>query len=308
MSDRPPAAPMSSPKRPGACDRARGSEVLPPDIHREQTIDLNWGAGALAPAKQPTRARTPPRQETACRASDSLSSHWPPPAPCGHPPRPTAAAGPGLSRPALRSGRRCRRWLSRRAHPGAAAPRLGAPASFSTMRTSRVVVLDTSSGRIVAKPLEKVLTLDLIGSVGLFDFAELAVHLPVPVYDGDDVAIGGQAYAAPPASAILRLMPKSRPARRRLLRPRRRAVRLPTGDDAVLRPPGDITVEPKPPLSWWEWLARARRQPRLPALHHRRGPAGRPRRQRADLRRLAPLPAAGCQRQRGAYRRAGSAA
>ena len=142
---------------------------------------------------------------------------------------------------------------------------------FSAMRTAGVV-LDTSSGDIVAKPLEKALTLDLIGSVGLFDFAELAVHLPVNlVYDGDDVAIGGQAYAAATGVGDLRLMPKFR-----LLATDSFGlgvavpVRLPTGDDAEVRGAGDITVEPKLLLSWSERPARARRQPRLPAAHHRR--------------------------------------
>jgi outer membrane protein OmpA-like peptidoglycan-associated protein len=116
-----------------------------------------------------------------------------------------------------------------------------------------VVVLDTGSGAVVARPLERALTLDLLGSVGLWDFAELAVHLPVDlVYEGEDVVAGGQALAASTGVGDLRLMPKFR-----LLAGESFGVglavpiRLPTGDDAALRGAGDVTVEPKLLLSWW---------------------------------------------------------
>jgi outer membrane protein OmpA-like peptidoglycan-associated protein len=114
------------------------------------------------------------------------------------------------------------------------------------------VVLDSDTG-VVARPLERALTLDLIASLGLFEFAELAVHLPVHVvYTGDTTLVGGNVLAASEGIGDLRITPKMRLLRSRsfglsLALP----ISLPTGDDVALRGAGDVTVEPKLLMSWW---------------------------------------------------------
>jgi len=142
-------------------------------------------------------------------------------------------------------------WLERTLVP----PHLGwGLGLFVHYADNPVVVRDAASGDIVARPLERALTLDLIGSIGLFDIAELALHLPIhPVYSGDDsVAAGSDILTAGEGIGDLRLVTKFR-----LLRSESFGVGLalpitfPTGDDQELRGAGDFTLEPRLLLSWW---------------------------------------------------------
>ena len=115
-----------------------------------------------------------------------------------------------------------------------------------------VVVTDEASGDDVAVPLHQALTMDFLASVGLFDWAELGIHLPVQlIYSGDDVTVGGNAFAASEGIGDLRLVPKVDFVRTPsfgfgLALP----VRFPTGDDLALRGAGDLTFEPKLLLSY----------------------------------------------------------
>jgi outer membrane protein OmpA-like peptidoglycan-associated protein len=114
------------------------------------------------------------------------------------------------------------------------------------------VVIEDPDGDVIAEPLAEALTLDLIGSIGLFGPAELAVHLPVSlIYDGDPVSVGGETFAADGGVGDLRLVPKLAFWRTTsfgaaLAVP----VRFPTGDDLALRGSPDVTVEPKLLLSF----------------------------------------------------------
>jgi outer membrane protein OmpA-like peptidoglycan-associated protein len=114
------------------------------------------------------------------------------------------------------------------------------------------VVLDSDAG-VVARPLERALTLDLLGSIGLFEFAELAVHLPVHVvYTGDATLVGGDALVASEGIGDLRFVPKVRLRRGRALGlALALPISLPTGDDLALRGASDVTIEPRLLMSYW---------------------------------------------------------
>jgi hypothetical protein len=55
-----------------------------------------------------------------------------------------------------------------------------------------VVLVDEATGNEVGRPLHRAITMDLVFSIGLFDFAELAVLLPIHmIYEGDAFTLGG---------------------------------------------------------------------------------------------------------------------
>src|SRR5262249_16959730 len=95
-----------------------------------------------------------------------------------------------------------------------------------------VVVKDSASADDPAKPLHEALPMDLLPSIGLWDVAEFAVHLPVDlIWSGDDTMIGGDLYSASAGVGDLRLVPKIEFVRTRefglgVAIP----LRLPTGD------------------------------------------------------------------------------
>jgi len=115
-----------------------------------------------------------------------------------------------------------------------------------------VVVTDEQSGDNVAAPLHQALTMDFLASIGLFDFAEIGIHLPLDlVYSGDNLAVGGNNFAASEGIGDLRILPKVDFVRTEsfgfgLALP----VRFPTGNDLALRGAGDLTFEPKLLLSF----------------------------------------------------------
>jgi outer membrane protein OmpA-like peptidoglycan-associated protein len=114
------------------------------------------------------------------------------------------------------------------------------------------VVIEDADGDVVAEPLSQALTFDLVASIGLFDVAELALHLPIAlVHDGEPGVVGGEAFAAEAGVGDLRVVPKLSLVRTRsfgagVALP----IRLPTGDDLALRGSPDLTLEPKLLLSF----------------------------------------------------------
>jgi outer membrane protein OmpA-like peptidoglycan-associated protein len=114
-----------------------------------------------------------------------------------------------------------------------------------------VVERDNATGNTVARPLDSALGADLIGSLGLFDVAELALHLPVRlIYRGDPVTSNGAALQADAGVGDLRLVPKATLLRRGdenggFVLGVAVPLSLPTGRAAALRGAGGVTAEPR---------------------------------------------------------------
>ena len=114
-----------------------------------------------------------------------------------------------------------------------------------------VLVRDRQTGETVARALDTAVSLDLLASLGLFDFAELGVHLPVRlVYRGGVVGVGGAALAAAAGVGDVRLVPKLQLFRsggeaRGFVLGVAAPVTLPTGQESALRGAGVVTVEPR---------------------------------------------------------------
>lgn len=113
------------------------------------------------------------------------------------------------------------------------------------------VVEKTEDGDVLRRPLDRAASLDLLGAIGLFGWAELGVHLPVQVwYEGDDYPTGGSNLSASEGVGDLRLVPKvallrAGSAANHTLLSLAAPVTLPTGDDEALRGAGGVTVEPR---------------------------------------------------------------
>ncbi len=117
------------------------------------------------------------------------------------------------------------------------------------------LVVRTAGGSLLSRPLSSNLSANLLASLALFDFAELALDLPVHlIYRGDALAVGGQPapqlFGASAGIGDLRLVPKVAFRKRgdaRLAFSYGFAlpITLPTGDGQALRGAGGITVEPK---------------------------------------------------------------
>jgi OOP family OmpA-OmpF porin len=112
-------------------------------------------------------------------------------------------------------------------------------------------VVERQDGEVLSRPLDTAASVDLLGSVGLFGWAELGVHLPLRViYRGDDYAQAGAMLSADTGVGDVRLMPKAVLVRtgdalRHFLLGLAVPVTLPTGDDEALRGAGGATVEPR---------------------------------------------------------------
>jgi len=112
-------------------------------------------------------------------------------------------------------------------------------------------VVEEQGDEVLSRPLDTAASIDLLGSVGLFGWSELGVHLPLQVvYNGDDYAQGGAMLAADGGVGDLRLVPKAMLLRsgsveRHFLLGFAVPVTLPTGDDEALRGAGGVTVEPR---------------------------------------------------------------
>jgi OmpA-OmpF porin, OOP family len=72
-----------------------------------------------------------------------------------------------------------------------------------------VVVRDRVGDQVVATPLKNAFAVDAVGSLGLFDFLELGVHVPIrPIWSGDDIVASGQPLRARGGLGDVRFVPK----------------------------------------------------------------------------------------------------
>ena len=122
---------------------------------------------------------------------------------------------------------------------------------FLNFADDAVVARDQASGETVGTPLDHGLSADLLASLGLFAYFELALHLPVRLlWAGDATTVGGSALEAAPGLGDLRLVPKVAfgwmgDARGGFALGAAVPVGLPTGRAAALRGAGGVTVEPR---------------------------------------------------------------
>jgi outer membrane protein OmpA-like peptidoglycan-associated protein len=110
------------------------------------------------------------------------------------------------------------------------------------------VVVRDAAGNTIGKPLDGAVSTDLLGSIGLFDYFELALHLPVRLYyKGDDSAAP---FIASRGFGDLRLVPKASFLRRGnaklgFVMGAAVPITFPTGNDLALRGSAGVTVEPR---------------------------------------------------------------
>lgn len=134
-------------------------------------------------------------------------------------------------------------------HPSVAAHLDWGLGLFVNYANDPIVVRDGNN--VLVHVLEDSVTADLVGSIGLFGFAELGVGLPVHLeYEGDGYVNGPAVLQPGTGVGDLRLVPKFA-----LIRKITRAQRLqlgigvpitlPTGDAEQARGAGDFTVTPK---------------------------------------------------------------
>jgi outer membrane protein OmpA-like peptidoglycan-associated protein len=122
---------------------------------------------------------------------------------------------------------------------------------FLNFADDPVVVRDRATGELAGKLVDHALSADLLGSLGLFDWFELAVGLPVRlVYRGDAATVDGAALAAAAGVGDLRLVPKmsfgwSGNASGGHVLGVALPLTLPTGQARALRGAGGVTVEPR---------------------------------------------------------------
>lgn len=115
---------------------------------------------------------------------------------------------------------------------------------FVNVADDQVVERVDATGAIVSKPLDTALSADLVGSLGLFGFMELGLHLPVHlIYDGDPYGT----LAASAGVGDLRLVPKfalvrSGTLERHVMLGVALPISFPTGDDEALRGAGGVTL------------------------------------------------------------------
>jgi outer membrane protein OmpA-like peptidoglycan-associated protein len=104
---------------------------------------------------------------------------------------------------------------------------------------------------ILSRPLDLASTMDLVGSIGLFGWAELGVHLPLQmIYSGDDFPLSGSLLSASAGFGDLRLVPKAAlfrhgTAASHVLVGLALPMSFPTGDAEALRGAGGFTLGPR---------------------------------------------------------------
>jgi outer membrane protein OmpA-like peptidoglycan-associated protein len=122
---------------------------------------------------------------------------------------------------------------------------------FVDLADDPVIERDTATGEIVSRPLDLSLSTNLVASLGLFDRAELGLHLPVHlIYSGDDFAGGGVNLSASGGLGDLRFVPKltlwgGGDAEQHALLGVALPLSFPTGDDVAMRGSGGFSVEPR---------------------------------------------------------------
>jgi OmpA-OmpF porin, OOP family len=111
-----------------------------------------------------------------------------------------------------------------------------------------VVERDGATGIIVGHPLEYALTFDLVGSLALFDFFEIALDVPLSaVYYGQPTSLTGTTLIAQPGFGDIRLVPKAAFTMKGTSFAFGAALPLsaPTGDPLALRGDGVFTANPE---------------------------------------------------------------
>jgi hypothetical protein len=122
---------------------------------------------------------------------------------------------------------------------------------FANYSLNGVVLRDRASNETVATPLKHALSLNLLGSIGLFDFLEIALDVPVhPLFAADMSSAEGLNLEAGPGFGDLRLVPKIAwwlggwPSINFYLGAAL-PVTFPTGNEEELRGAGGFTLEPR---------------------------------------------------------------
>ncbi len=122
---------------------------------------------------------------------------------------------------------------------------------FLNLADDSVVVRDRVTGDGETRLLDHGLSADLLASLGLFDFAELALHVPLRLaWTGPATTVDGAALDADPGLGDIRIVPKvsfgwSGDATGGTVFGLAAPVSLPTGEAARLRGAGVVTVEPR---------------------------------------------------------------
>lgn len=122
---------------------------------------------------------------------------------------------------------------------------------FLNYALNPVVLRSRATDDVVARPLEHALSFNLLGSVGLFDFLEICLDLPIhALYSGDDAVVGGIDMRTGAGIGDLRLVNKvawwlgGSPALNFYLGAAL-PLSFPTGNEEALRGAGGFTIEPK---------------------------------------------------------------
>jgi OOP family OmpA-OmpF porin len=121
---------------------------------------------------------------------------------------------------------------------------------FFDLADDPVVEVDENDD-VLRRPLDTAASADLLGSLGLFGWAELGVHLPLQLwYEGDAYATGDTTLDASAGLGDLRLVPKvallrTGSATTHTLLALAAPTTLPTGNDEALRGAGGVTVAPR---------------------------------------------------------------
>jgi len=118
---------------------------------------------------------------------------------------------------------------------------------FTNYAWNPVVVREQGTGNVLSTPLRHALSFNLLGSIGLFDFLEIALDLPIhALYTGDSV--GG--LSAGGGVGDLRLDPKfawwvGRSRAVQIYLGGDLPITFPTGSDEAMRGAGGVTIEPR---------------------------------------------------------------
>jgi len=122
---------------------------------------------------------------------------------------------------------------------------------FLNYSLNPVVLVDRATDDVVARPLEHALSFNLLGSIGLFNFLEVALDLPIHgLYTGDDLTVGGVPISAGAGVGDLRLVHKvawwlgGSPSLNFYLGAAL-PLTFPTGNEEELRGAGGVTLEPR---------------------------------------------------------------
>jgi outer membrane protein OmpA-like peptidoglycan-associated protein len=113
------------------------------------------------------------------------------------------------------------------------------------------LIVGNASGVAVSRPVSTAFSSDLTMSLGLFQFAELGLHVPLHiVYDGDVYTAGGSRLDASPGFGDVRLVPKFALLRRGTVDDHVSLglafpLSLPTGNDQAARGAGGVTITPE---------------------------------------------------------------